>query len=185
MTGQYAVFLRGINVGGITIRMEDLKALFAALGFSGVSTILASGNVIATAPASPPGRSALQALIERELSARFEYEAHVILRDPGEIAALMAAAQSVAVPAETHFYVLLCDDVNLPAELQALYHSMPHLPGEAFQPAGANAFWLVPKGTTLASNFGGKVLGSKRFKARLTSRNLNTIEKIHKRMSGT
>ncbi len=184
MTHQYAVFLRGINVGGITIRMEDLKAAFADLGFSGVKTLLASGNVIATAPASPPNRNELQALIERALSAHFDYEAHVILRDRDEIAALLAAAQRLTRPADTHLYVLLCDDPALPAELGALFESMPPLAGEHYQPAGADALWLVPKGSTLASDFGNKVLGSKRFKARLTSRNLNTVEKVHKAMAG-
>lgn len=37
--------LRGINVGGITIRMADLARVFEDLGLTEVRTILASGNV--------------------------------------------------------------------------------------------------------------------------------------------
>ncbi|HAP91240.1 MAG TPA: pyridoxamine 5-phosphate oxidase, partial [Arthrobacter bacterium] len=37
----YAVFLRGINVGGINIKMADLKDALASSGFAGVRTLLA------------------------------------------------------------------------------------------------------------------------------------------------
>jgi uncharacterized protein (DUF1697 family) len=40
----YAVFLRGINVGGINIKMADLKRALESKGFDGVKTLLASGN---------------------------------------------------------------------------------------------------------------------------------------------
>lgn len=40
-----------------------------------------------------------------------------------------------------------------------------------------NFYWKVKKGFTLDSNFG-KILGKKSFKDSLTSRNINTIEKI-------
>ena len=42
----YAVFLRGINVGGINIKMADLKEALKAGPFTGVKTLLASGNVV-------------------------------------------------------------------------------------------------------------------------------------------
>lgn len=174
-----AVFLRGINVGGIQIKMDALKTAFTELGFSGVQTILASGNVIVTPPddANP---AALKANIERELSRRFGYEAHVILRDSAAISAILKAGQALTVPEDAHRYALLCDDAGLPAELQTLYDSMTHLPGEQFHPIDGEALWVVPKGSTLKSAFGDKVLGSKKFKPRLTSRNLQTIEKVHR-----
>ena len=44
---KYAAFLRGINVGGRTIiKMEALRACFAALGFENVKTYIQSGNVV-------------------------------------------------------------------------------------------------------------------------------------------
>jgi uncharacterized protein (DUF1697 family) len=43
----YVIFMRGINVGGKNIvRMMDLKKYFEELGYSSVSTYIASGNVI-------------------------------------------------------------------------------------------------------------------------------------------
>ncbi len=48
---RYAAFLRGINVGGHSIiKMEELRKAFESLGFRGVKTVLASGNVLFEAP---------------------------------------------------------------------------------------------------------------------------------------
>lgn len=180
MTELLAVFLRGINVGGIQIKMDALKDAFSGMGFSGVQTVLASGNVVATPPGGHEDLLTLKAVIERELSSRFQYDAHVLLRTAEAIAAAVTAAHGITVPADTHQYILLCDDPALPAELEALFVSTPHLPAEQFFQAGHDAIWLAPKGSTLKSDFGDKVLGSKKYKSRLTSRNINTIEKVHK-----
>ena len=47
---RYAAFLRGINVGGNKkVPMEQLKSVLEGMGFSSVTTLLASVNVIFTA----------------------------------------------------------------------------------------------------------------------------------------
>lgn len=43
---KYIAFLRTINVGGHTVKMDNFRRLFAALGFAYVETFIASGNVI-------------------------------------------------------------------------------------------------------------------------------------------
>jgi len=43
---KYVAFLRAINVGGHTVKMDYLRSLFEALGLSSVETFIASGNVI-------------------------------------------------------------------------------------------------------------------------------------------
>jgi len=43
---KYVAFLRAINVGGHTVKMERLSGLFESLGFARVETFIASGNVI-------------------------------------------------------------------------------------------------------------------------------------------
>ncbi len=43
---KYIAFLRAINVGGHTVKMDRLRELFEALGFANVETFIASGNVI-------------------------------------------------------------------------------------------------------------------------------------------
>ncbi len=182
MAETYAVFLRGINVGGIKIKMADLKEAFFGMGFPDVQTLLASGNVIATAPKEGQSRQALTSSIEHGLSERFGYEAHVLLRDRDEVAAVITAAQAISVPSDSHQYILFCDSPDLPIELRSLFESLAHEAGEQFFLAGQEAIWIVPKGATLASDFGSKVLGNKQYKSRLTSRNINTVEKVLKLM---
>jgi uncharacterized protein (DUF1697 family) len=43
---RFVAFLRGINVGGRTVKKEKLQEAFASLGFQNVSTLRQSGNVI-------------------------------------------------------------------------------------------------------------------------------------------
>ncbi|MBA3354552.1 MAG: DUF1697 domain-containing protein [Pyrinomonadaceae bacterium] len=43
---KYVAFLRAINVGGHIVKMDHLRQLFEALGFSNVDTFITSGNVI-------------------------------------------------------------------------------------------------------------------------------------------
>jgi uncharacterized protein (DUF1697 family) len=45
-TTRYIAFLRAVNVGGRIVKMERLRDLFASMGFGGVETFIASGNVI-------------------------------------------------------------------------------------------------------------------------------------------
>ena len=42
----YAAFLRGVNVGGVNLKMADVSAALSSAGFTAVRTILASGNVV-------------------------------------------------------------------------------------------------------------------------------------------
>ena len=65
---RYVAFLRAINVGGHTVKMDALRAHLAALGFADVQTFIASGNVLFTAPGDP---AALEAQIEAHLAATF------------------------------------------------------------------------------------------------------------------
>src|SRR6185503_15578041 len=50
---RYVALLRGVNVGKAKrIAMADLRALFEELGYQDVKTLLNSGNVVFTRPAS-------------------------------------------------------------------------------------------------------------------------------------
>ena len=77
---RYVALLRGINVGGKTlIRMAELKACVEALGLDGVSTYIASGNVLFEAR----GREAaeLETAIERAIEERFALPVKVVVLD--------------------------------------------------------------------------------------------------------
>lgn len=170
----YCVFLRGVNVNGVAVKMDALKEAFRTMGHPEAKTILATGNVVIRLEGDP---AAEKANIERALSQIFHYEAYVFLRSGEELEAACAAAKELAVPEGFHCYLLILEKGTLPA-LAETFRSLPHMDGERFVPLGQDAFWLVPKGSTVDSPFGNKALGSRRFKSVLTSRNMNTIEKV-------
>lgn len=85
---RYAALLRAINVGGHTVRMTDLRATFETLGFSDVSTYIASGNVLFTASARSGGP--LEARIAPALEAAFGFAVATMVRTPSDVATAAA-----------------------------------------------------------------------------------------------
>ena len=83
---RYIAFLRAINVGGRTVKMDELRTLFARMGLTGVATFIASGNVIFAA--DDPDAAALQAQIEDELQQALGYAVATFLRTDAEVAAI-------------------------------------------------------------------------------------------------
>ena len=72
----YIVLLRGINVGGKNkVPMSELKNCLEELGFSNVSTYIASGNVILESDKHP---TAIKARIEKSLPSRFKLHSELI-----------------------------------------------------------------------------------------------------------
>ena len=72
----HIVLLRGINVGGKNkVPMADLKACLEHLGFSNISTYIASGNVVLE---SDKGTEEISTLIEKVLPESFVLEDELI-----------------------------------------------------------------------------------------------------------
>src|SRR4029077_10314500 len=86
---QVAAFLRGMNLGRRRISNADLRAHVEALGFVGVATFRASGNVILTAPDD----DALDAVARRlgaGLSEALAYDVPVFARGAEQVCAIAA-----------------------------------------------------------------------------------------------
>jgi len=81
---RYIAFLRAINVGGHTVKMDRLRALFQALDLQDVETFIASGNVIFRSPADA---ASLEDRIEAHLKAELGYAVATMLRTPAQVAA--------------------------------------------------------------------------------------------------
>ena len=85
---RYFAFLRAINVGGHTVKMDVLRQLFESLGFSKVETFIASGNAIFAAKAAD-GKS-LEKKIEKTLQEALGYEVATFVRTDAEFTAIAA-----------------------------------------------------------------------------------------------
>jgi len=81
---RYIAFLRGINVGGHQVKMDDLRRSFETLDFDNVATFIASGNVIFEAGKTKA--ATLTTRIERQLRDGLGYEVPTFLRTDAELA---------------------------------------------------------------------------------------------------
>ena len=81
---KYVAFLRAINVGGHTVKMDYLRGLFEALGFTNVETFIASGNVIFDSPSR--STRALERKIEASLELTLGYAVATFIRSTSELA---------------------------------------------------------------------------------------------------
>ena len=79
-------FLRAINVGGHTVKMDVLRRHFETLGYTDVETFIASGNVIFETPSK--SAQTLEAIIEDKLREELGYEVAVFLRTERELAGI-------------------------------------------------------------------------------------------------
>lgn len=72
----YLILLRGVNVGGKNkVLMAELKKCLGELGFSNVSTFIASGNVFLTSDKRP---AEIKAQIEKALPKTFKLDSELI-----------------------------------------------------------------------------------------------------------
>jgi uncharacterized protein (DUF1697 family) len=170
---RYAALLRGVNVGGITLKMADVGAVFSSLGLQNVKTVLASGNVLFVS-AEPGGT--LKPRIEKALGDRFGYEAwvHVI-----ELERIRRIVDDFPFDAERdgwHPYVIFTSDPALAAELLDAQESLDDA-AESIRPGDGVIYWTVERGKTLTSAFA-KETGRAKHKATTTTRNLRTLQKL-------
>jgi uncharacterized protein (DUF1697 family) len=169
MTG-YVALLRGVNVGGVNVKMADLAEVVRGLGYDDVTTVLASGNVLFTAT---DAAATAKERLEGALREHFGYEAwvHVLTR---AALAKIVEAYPFERSAEKHAYVVFILKPELFDELLAV--ELDPAVEKAARGDGV-VYWTTPKGSTLDSAMG-KAQGSGKHKPWLTTRNLNTLEKL-------
>jgi uncharacterized protein (DUF1697 family) len=85
---RYIAFLRAINVGGHTVKMDYLRQLFEQMDFTHVETFIASGNVIFDSNAT--NLTTLEKKIAKHLHKELGYEVATFIRTPIELAAISA-----------------------------------------------------------------------------------------------
>lgn len=176
MENSFCAFLRGVNVKGTAMKMAEACALFEKAGMKKVSSVLASGNILFS---SGKSKDELKRLLEKAMSEHFVYEAFLFVKDKNEVAGIVSH-KAFTADAGYHVYGFVGVD-GIEKILMAAFNQSGKTEGEEAQIAGGNFYWKVPKGNTLGSEFG-KILGKKNLKDAFTSRNLNTFEKVLKKM---
>jgi uncharacterized protein (DUF1697 family) len=171
---RYVAFLRGMNLGKRRIKNEELRAEFEALGFEGIATFRASGNVIFGAPKQ--SESALTKTIERGLGDALGYEVPVFLRSCAEVAAIAAQepfeAKLVEVSKGKLQVTMLAKKPTAAARKQVLALATDK---DQLAIVARELFWL-PSGGTLESELDLKAIAKALGKG--TQRTMGTIEQI-------
>ncbi len=169
---RYAAFLRGVNVGGVNLKMAEVAAAFENAGFSGVRTILASGNVLLESRA---GVAAVRKKAEKALREEFGYDAWVLAYDIETVRAISDAYPFEREVEGHHSYVTFVTDEAVLDELAELAKKSG--PDEKIKRGDGVIYWQVPKTGTLDTTIG-KTMGKKRYKSSTTTRNLRTLDRV-------
>ena len=172
----WIALLRGVNVGGITIRSPELRGVFEDLGFAEVRTVLASGNVRFETDAATKRRAALKASIEKALRERFGYDAWILLVTRSELERVVEKFPFDDSDPTHQPYAIFCVDAATRDELVEASASLDAA-ADPVKPGPGVVYWNPEKGMTLHTEFA-HVTGDKTYKSRTTTRNLRTLRKI-------
>lgn len=171
---RYAAFLRGVNVGGVNLKMADVAAALQQAGFVNVRTILASGNVLLDSKSS---LAAVRKNAEAALRDAFGYDAWVLVYDLEVVRAISDRYPFEREVPDHHSYVTFVSDEDVFSKLGEL--TTKPGPGERISRGDGVVYWQVAKSKTLDSTMG-RTMGKKRYKSATTTRNLRTLEKLLK-----
>jgi uncharacterized protein (DUF1697 family) len=169
---RFAAFLRGVNVGGVNLKMADVAAALTDAGFADVRTILATGNVLLESSAKVAG---VRTKAEAALRETFGYDAWVLAYDIDTVRAIDEAYPFEREVDGYQSYVTFVTDAEVLDELAALDAKAGA--DEKIARGTGVIYWQVPKGATLDSTIG-KTMGKPRYKSSTTTRNLRTLAKV-------
>ncbi len=172
---RHIAFLRAINVGGHTVKMDRLRSLFEDLGCKSVETVIASGNVLFDSSARDA--SALERRIERHLEQELGYAVATFIRSPKELLAVLEHdpfARSRQRTAESLLYIGFLKAAPPVSVCQTLDGCLT--PTDEFRIHARELYWSV-NGRSSDSKFGGPML-EKMLKCGTTMRNVTTVRRI-------
>ena len=169
----YIAFLRAINVGGRTVKMDELKKHFAMPGFKNVATYIQSGNVIFDHADSDV--AAIAAKVEAKLLKTLGYEVKTFIRMIPELETIVnnCPFKNVAEDMGLHVSFLSAKpDAAAVKELMAFQNEQEH-----FAVGDREAYILVKKGAYGETKFSNTFL-EKKLKVAATTRNWATVNKM-------
>jgi len=170
---KFVAFLRGINVGGKTsIKMEELRKVFASLGFENVKSYIQSGNVVFETDETDEEK--LTEMIENAVETNF-FKTHVMIRSFEEIKEIHANNPFSGEEFEDKLFhvVFLSEMLSDEKEKLLLSHNKEN---EKFAVRGRNVYCLLRDG--VADSLLGKKFIDNKLKTPATARNWRTVNKI-------
>ena len=170
---RYAALLRAANVGGRSLAMAELRTLFADLGFTDVQTYVQSGNAVFTSRSKRA--SGVRRTIEAGITERFGIDVPVMLRDHGELVAVLQSNPYAATGADPSRLLVMFLDAAPKPETVRTVDGAQHEP-DVFTITGREIYLYCPNGygrSKLTNGFFERKLG-----VRGTGRNWRTVAKL-------
>src|SRR6476469_3833694 len=176
LMARYVAFLRAINVGGHTVRMEALRRHFEMWGGTNVETFIASGNVIFE---TRRDQTAAERAIEAHIANALGYPVVTYLRSIPELAAVAAHAP---FPHEEYDrggrlfigFMKSAATRSMTRAVAALRTDIDDLAVE-----GREAYWL--RRTQLMASLATGPAIEKTIGSPITMRNVNTVRRLAKK----
>jgi uncharacterized protein (DUF1697 family) len=163
---RYVAFLGGVNVGGHRVTMERVRAEFADLGYTDISTFIASGNVIFTAPK----RSDHAAQVAEHLGRELGWPVPTWVRTADAVVATVDLRPfGTIADGDTHMVAFCATEVS---------HDIERLDSglDRFVPHGSDLHWLI-HGNLMDSATTLKAL-AKELGQPCTTRNMKSLAKL-------
>jgi len=171
---RYIALLRGINLGGANqMKMDDLKAVFAELGFENVKSYINSGNLAFDTKKTT--ESKLINKIEDAVESNFGRRVHIMIREQREIERILKNNPfDGQYESHKHMHVLFLKE-PMPVEKAKLLQQSA-LPGEKYDVRDREIYNLLPNG--VAGSLLTKGFFEKKPAVPYTGRNWRTVEKL-------
>lgn len=158
------------------MKMAEVCEVFKNAGMKDVVSVLASGNIIFS---SEKNVQDLKIILEKSMSEYFNYKAFLFVKSQQEIENFWNS-NPFGMNENLHVYTFIGNN-EIEKVLMNEFENSAKAENEEGKIINNIFYWQVPKGNTLDSTFG-KILGRKNLKDQFTSRNINTFEKILKKL---
>ena len=174
---KYVAFLRGIGPGNPNMRNDKLCAVFEGIGFSAVSPVISSGNIIFESDGIDILE--METRIERAIESKLGFTTTAIVRSATQLQKLIAANPFGDKVHSSTSYLLVTFQKN-PKKLQ---FELPYQPlGKSYQVIGSvdDTFFTVTD-TTLVKTPDVMTWLEKELSKEISSRTWNTVVRISKK----
>ena len=168
---RYIALLRGVNLGGHTVKMDRLKKLFEELGFKNVETFIASGNVIFESGSK--NAAALEKKIAEHLEKSLGFPAMTFLRTDAELADVLEHDACANLGAGSVYIGFLVDELPKESHAKLMKHNTKH---DQFHVKGREVYWVCRTHMSDSPFF--RIGIEKGAGVKATVRNVTTVAKL-------
>jgi uncharacterized protein (DUF1697 family) len=170
----YISMLRGVNVGGKTMHMTDLRGLYESLDLKNVETYVQSGNVVFDTAVQDIPRWV--GLLEGQIRLKFGYSVSIIIRETGDFQRVITTNPFLQGRSEDPLKLHVTFLQQPPSAMQWTNLKIPDPGPDEFSPGKEEVFLFCPGGygrTKLSNTFFEKQLNMP-----ATTRNWNTVNTL-------